>query len=80
MSQGMVSPWTTMEKATTAKATTMISCRSGMFSGSARGQRQGECSAKTAPEEHVGLTRFGGHPEAFIRGVRDAQDTPAVLA
>ncbi len=32
-------------------------------------------SAATA----VGLTRFGGHPEALARGVPDAQDSPAVF-
>ena len=28
----------------------------------------------------LGLTRFGGHPEAFARGVPDAQDSPTVFA
>jgi hypothetical protein len=27
-----------------------------------------------------GLTRIGGHPEAFARGATDAQNTPTVLA
>ena len=28
----------------------------------------------------VGLTRFGGHPEAFARGATDAKNTPTVFA
>jgi len=28
----------------------------------------------------LGLTRFRGHPEAFTRGVPDAQDASAVFA
>ncbi|MGA8709198.1 MAG: hypothetical protein WB646_19675 [Steroidobacteraceae bacterium] len=28
----------------------------------------------------VGLTRFGGHPEAFARGAADAKNTPSVFA
>ena len=36
------------------------------------------CSGKSL--RTVGLTQFGGHPEAFARGVPDAQDTPAVFA
>lgn len=31
-------------------------------------------------EGKVGLTRIGGHPEAFARGATDAQNTPAVFA
>jgi hypothetical protein len=27
----------------------------------------------------LGLTRIGGHPEAFARGATDAQNTPAVF-
>jgi len=28
----------------------------------------------------LGLTRIGGHPEAFARGAIDAQNTPTVFA
>jgi hypothetical protein len=28
----------------------------------------------------LGLTRIGGHPEAFARGATDAQNTPTVFA
>jgi hypothetical protein len=28
----------------------------------------------------LGLTRFGGHPEAFVRGAADAKNTPTVFA
>ena len=28
----------------------------------------------------LGLTRFGGHPEAFARGAADAKNTPTVFA
>jgi hypothetical protein len=28
----------------------------------------------------LGLTRFGGRPEAFARGATDAQNTPTVFA
>ena len=28
----------------------------------------------------LGLTRIGGHPEAFARGAANAQNTPAVFA
>ena len=28
----------------------------------------------------VGLTRFGGHPEAFVRGAADAKNTPSIFA
>ena len=28
----------------------------------------------------AGLTRFGGHPEAFVRGAADAKNTPTVFA
>jgi hypothetical protein len=27
----------------------------------------------------LGLTRFGGHPEAFTRGAPDAQNSPAIF-
>ena len=27
----------------------------------------------------LGLTRIGGHPEAFVRGATDAENTPAVF-
>ena len=30
--------------------------------------------------EDLGLTRFGGHPEAFARGAADAKNTPSVFA
>ena len=29
--------------------------------------------------EELGLTRIGGHPEAFVRGATDAENTPAVF-
>ena len=29
--------------------------------------------------EKLGLTRFGGHPEAFARGATDAKNTPTVF-
>ena len=29
---------------------------------------------------NLGLTRIGGHPEAFARGATDAQNTPTVFA
>jgi SRSO17 transposase len=32
-----------------------------------------------APSQTLGLTRFGGHPEAFARGVPDAQASSAVF-
>ena len=28
----------------------------------------------------LGLTRFGGHPEAFVRGAADAKNTPTIFA
>ena len=35
---------------------------------------------RLARSEVVGLTRFGGHPEAFARGAADAKNTPTVFA
>jgi transposase InsO family protein len=37
-------------------------------------------TSKRHPEHKVGLTRIGGHPEAFARGATDAQNTPTVFA
>ena len=37
-------------------------------------------SAVSDPRQELGLTRFGGHPEAFARGATDAQNTPTVFA
>jgi DNA replication protein DnaC len=31
-------------------------------------------------DSYLGLTRFGGHPEAFCRGAADAKNTPALFA
>ncbi len=35
---------------------------------------------KARGANEVGLTRFGGHPEAFARGAADAKNTPTVFA
>jgi adenine-specific DNA glycosylase len=36
--------------------------------------------SSTARTRKLGLTRIGGHPEAFPRGATDAKNTPTVFA